>query len=232
MRIGPHRSGSAILAAAGILLLGLPTNAEAQSLEAARTAFVQGIVYAFSRPENLTAVVALGIGFALINRRTRQWAFVLLAAGFGIGLVLARVDWIDVDNLLLGIMFLVPGPMFVASSLPLLAFEWRPAEAMAVSAPVIGALFGIATELEGTSGDDTTLLAVSALTAAVGAGLVIGIVWWQFARPWLATPTRIVGSWILAAGIMLTALGVQAFHTADPKDYFETPEQEVTPHAN
>jgi hypothetical protein len=34
--------------------------------------------------------------------------------------------------------------MFISASLPLLAFKWRPAIAMPVAAPTIGALFGLA----------------------------------------------------------------------------------------
>jgi hypothetical protein len=76
--------------------------------------------------------------------RIGNLAFALLIAGAAVAVLLTRVDWIDFDNLLLAVLFLVPGPMFISASLPLLAFKWRPAIAMPVTAPTIGALFGLA----------------------------------------------------------------------------------------
>ena len=122
--------------------------------------------------------------------------------------------------LALALRFLVPGPLFITASLPLLAFKWRPTIAMAVAASAIGALFGFAIALEGMSTDDGMWFTLGAGTTAVIAGLAVAIGWRRFARSWFALPVRI-RSWILAIGIMLTAIGVQTFHMADPKDFYE-----------
>jgi hypothetical protein len=218
------RPGFAAGAAAAILLAWSSAGADAQSLEPTRSALAQGITYALSTPENVAAAVALGVGLEQLNRRGRSLALALLTAGVAVGVFLTRVDWINFDNLLLALMFLVPGAIFVAASLPLLPCSWRPKAAMAIAAPAIGTMLGFAVALEGTSTEDSISFALGAGMAAAIAGLAVAIAWHRLARSWFAIPARIVGSWILAIGIMLTAIGVQTFRTADAKDYFDNPE--------
>ncbi len=218
MNILPKRIDFATITAGVTLLAWSSTGAGAQDVGS--TALAQGISYAFSTPEYVVAAVALGIGFEQLGRRSRNLAFALLILGAAVGMFLTRVDWIDFETLLLALLFLVPGPLFITASLPLLAFKWRPTIAMAVAASAIGALFGFAIALEGMSTDDGMWFTLGAGTTAVIAGLAVAIGWRRFARSWFALPVRI-RSWILAIGIMLTAIGVQTFHMADPKDFYE-----------
>lgn len=178
----------------------LPGPARAHSAIEGIDAFYGGLLHPYVVPEHLLSLIALGLLIGTMGWRQYRIAVLAFLVSLCAGLVLGAVGMAPVfpqETLLALAMICGTG---AALTLPMNAIlPMGPAL-------VIGTMIG----LDSVPEDFAEAWTWSVLVAtAVGAGIVpayLGALLIRFRRDWLRLGTRIAGSWIVAASLLVLSL--------------------------
>lgn len=153
--------------------------------------------------ERALPLAALGVALALAGRRLAVAAAVAFAAGLGAGL--AATDWllarlVFADNA--GAYLSLPGPIAcLAVGLALAAPPALGSWLLLPAALLVGEMQAHAIRLSDPSLHDPAIQRAGVL-AAVWLVAAVGLTLWAFRQAWFAIAGRIVGSWLLAIGLL------------------------------
>ncbi|MFO0992162.1 MAG: hypothetical protein U1E67_09565 [Hyphomicrobiales bacterium] len=153
-------------------------------------------------PERLLPLAILGIGLGLLGRRRLAICGLVFAAGFVIGVFLPRSEF---DRFLLPALFLLAGFSLIGSR------RWREL-ILPPASFFIGMLAGYGLVRPDTGA--SVEIAGAAITLLVP--ILLALAAHAFDRPWLAIPTRIGGSWLLAIGSIFAAVLLRPGDVSDP----------------
>ena len=190
--------------AAGSALAALPTAAVAHTAIEGIDIFYSGLLQPLYVPSHLLALLALAMLCGPSGRRTALAAIPVLSLCVALGLVAgslgAAAPW-PVIVLLVTAMS--------CGALAALAVQPMPVVA-AIAAAIIGMTIGLDSVPEAGSpaAGNVSVMGATWFTAwAVPAWLTAVQI--RFARPWVRLGARIVGSWILAAALMVLVLALK-----------------------
>jgi hypothetical protein len=166
-----------------------------------------GVFYALLRFDNSLPLAGFGLALAQETRRQIALSLALAVAAIGLGAVLAQplARAIEADFRAMHYLFLVGPAYCMATGLALLAPARLRPFALALVAVFSGAVLGLVVPL-----NQPTLAEVEFAAGAVATGiglalvpllLLLGLEW-----PGLRIVMRILGSWLVAIGIMLAGL--------------------------
>ncbi|WP_417514102.1 HupE/UreJ family protein [Minwuia sp.] len=180
----------------------LPGSAHAHSAIEGIDAFYGGLLHPYVVPEHLLSLIALGLLVGTMGWRQYRIGIpaFLMALLAGLGLGAAGVLPVFPQQVLL-VLAMICGAG-AALTLPTKALL------LAVPGVIVGAVIG----LDSVPEDFAETQAWSVLGAtAVGAGIVpayLGALLIRFRREWLRLATRIAGSWVVAASLLVLSLVV------------------------
>jgi hypothetical protein len=160
-------------------------------------------------PAQILPLIGLGAAFACVSTRAFATAFILFAAGIALGLIaeywllwaLDTIPGAATHAFLTGpLSYLAAGVSLVA------AVRWQTAVVPAAGI-VIGALLALTTRLTDPSLHE---LAYTALPLLIASWLVgaLSLTLRAFRRGWFAVFARILGSWLIAVGILYGAVSL------------------------
>lgn len=154
-------------------------------------------------PSRILPLIGLGVAFALVRARIFATALVLFCAGIGIGLaaeywLLWALDWGPNPAMHLfragPIMDLAAGASLIAGT------RWR-AYAAPPAALICGAMLALTIRLTDPSLHELSFTVLPVL-AALWIILAVTLTLRAFYRGWFAIVARILGSWLIAIGLL------------------------------
>ena len=167
--------------------------------------FELGALFALSVYDLVLAMLGLSVAFAMAARPIDRWAIVLAFAAVLFTMLLffdAALNVIMTSPLGDNLFLIAPSAVILTGGT-----LWLPERFRRVGVPLAAALVGFSFAL--FIGLDDLGSFGSFETSAVLAGLWIilspGLLLLQFRGPWLAIPSRIVGSWLVVIGIIVMA---------------------------
>lgn len=188
----------------GLALALLPAGASAHTTIEGIDIFYSGLLQPLYVPAHLLAILSLSALLGLSGKRTALTAMPVLALTVAVGLVLGSngvvAAW-PVIVLLSAAMLCGAGAALALPPLPALA---------ALLAAIVGITIGLdsAPEPGSPAEGDISVMAATWFTAwAVPAWLCAVQI--RFARDWVRLAARIVGSWLLAAALMVLVLALR-----------------------
>ncbi|UVK51772.1 hypothetical protein DBIPINDM_005080 [Mesorhizobium sp. AR02] len=198
----------AIVGAAAICALALETRSE-------RTVTSWWILNSGLSPERIIPLAGLGVAIALARGRHVVVALVTFFLGVALGMLFR--------DRYLALMAGVPGAtthLFLTGPLSALAAglllivpaRLRP-WVLPFAAVLIGAMLGVATTLTDPTLNDPAISLI-AMLIALWILAVIGLSGQAFWRAWFAIAARILGSWLIAIGLLLGGAVIAARHPA------------------
>ena len=195
------RWGGPVMAALGLSLIVLITLTQEQSL------FGQWFLWQAIAPEQILPIVGLGFAFGLVSLRIFFTGLVLLIIG-----ILGGFAAYDGITFLLYIAWNPPSDYYLtgpisclAAGLALLSRERLRAWLLPVAAFVVGAMLAIAIFLNDPS-DGDPLFTCSPLVVAFWTIISVSLTVRAFRHNWLIIFGRILGSWIVAIGVLYGAI--------------------------
>jgi hypothetical protein len=198
----PSRWSGPIVAVVGLAFLA----AAYRDPVAARSLLEQGgiaVILSYER-----ALPLIGLGSVLALMRLRLAALGALAAILGVGVAVAAHDWLIaaiVSAPAMANRLSLPGPIScVVVGLLLAAPERLRSWLLPPAAMAIGAALALGVEIVDPSFRDPNFLR-GALAASVWLVAAVGLTARLCDRPWFRIAIRIVGSWLIAIGLILGA---------------------------
>ena len=146
-------------------------------------------------PERLLPLVLVGFAVGMLPPPRFAACAMLLVAGCAAGILLPRIDF---DRFFLPMLFVTAGLALIGGP------AWRE-QVLPPASLIIGVLagYGLAPSLNGVSASFASL--GGTLAPPLAAAMIARALY----RPWFAIPARIGGSWLVAIGIIFTAVLVR-----------------------
>lgn len=183
-----------------------------------RSVLEQGLLYPIT--SYIYALPLIGFGCALPQSGGR--CSTAAALTFILGLALGGVGKAQLLSMVMGtagawrLFSLLTGPLpVVLAGATLLVVSRKRAWILQPAAFLLGSFFAVAIRLNDPTLDDPGF-ALAAVASTIGLVAAVALAWHKFERPWFAIGGRILGSWLMAVGLLLGGAMLAPRHDRAP----------------
>lgn len=188
------------LAGVGVAVFAWPGNAQAHSPVAGIGTFYSAMLHPLVVPTHALVLVALSLAVAQHGRVVARRALILLFVAFGSGLAAAmsRPDAAASEPAVLIIAALIAASVSIARPLPF----WM----IAIAAIAAGTMLGLESRPDPANRQETVLAVAGVCVGIALLCTLIAGTCLTFDKAWQKVGVRIVGSWIVAASVLVLTL--------------------------